>query len=294
MKSKVIKNSMIGVDDAEHQIGDSVSLAETVTPRFAEFGKLLKTKRQSDMFTLTEAVERSISNKNHLSKSLLSMYENGNMRDIDDCNMTTLSLVYGIPHKTLVEMLCSQKYKIQLTANPIGASSAVDLLSDVTVLSLNDLQERQESLSNNATVVISADDFLDDDIFYGLVSNNINRGIRYAYHIPAHSESDVISFRERLLIDNVLEGNEGKIKENTQYFLQNEDEFSFNFVVHIDNGSHMAFKGIAVGKRPTAYYQVSGTEGKKLLKHIGFSVATSDNPKEVENYGRLALVITNN
>lgn len=286
-----MNNSMIDTDYEENQVGDSISLAETVVPKFIDFGRQLKAKRQENEFTLIDAVKHSINYGNYISKSLFSMYENGNMRDIDGRNMETLSKVYGISYHKLVNSFCSQKYHLDTNCGANVSNAMSNILGGVKLLSLEKLRHQQEGLANNASVVVSADDFLDDDIFYEMVRNNINRGIKYTYHIPMRAKPEIEAFRERLLFDDVLDGDVKKIEDSTRMLVQGEKEYSFNFVVHICSGAISAFKGIVIGKRPTAYYQVSSIDGEKLLGHIEYSLSSEGQTETTVRQFRRGLTV---
>jgi transcriptional regulator with XRE-family HTH domain len=161
------------------------------------FPKLLKRLRVEAGFSSLSAVvlaaKRAGTSGVVLSKAKLSQYERGTVETIRPEMFQLLAKLYHVSFDSLATAWFRDRYGV--TGEALGQSQTITLPSSgqlrleqgadaVTVTSLEEFQHQQGRLPKGAYVIVAVRRFLDDTVFFDMVSANIARGVRYIYLCP--------------------------------------------------------------------------------------------------------------
>ena len=164
--------------------------------RLPKFGKHLKNLRlQAGLARQEDAVAAMKEYGHSLSRSALSLYEQGRMTDVDAATLHAIEGTYHVSYDYLISQLTAEKYGVDCFGagglKPLGYAKIevkepgeVMLLGRVKMISLRRLEQEQRSLTASSTVYVSADDFLDNEYFVEMVRYNLRKGVRYQYLLP--------------------------------------------------------------------------------------------------------------
>ena len=178
---------------------DVSSLFGFVVMLFEEF---LRDARNKAGFSSLESVvsfakEEYGEDASLLSKSMLSLYERGETKTVKPDVLRLLAALYGVQYKELAILWFSSRYKVEFaTSKQSGFSTQKtkdsctlkgptnDARDDIKIINLAELERTQANLPLKTQVGVAATRFLDDGVFFDMVSKNINRGIKYYYLMP--------------------------------------------------------------------------------------------------------------
>lgn len=232
----------------------------------AEFGNFLTRSRRSTGFkSLENAVDFARSEYPNdpglVARSTLSLYEQGKITNIKPIVLRFLSKLYKIDYHELAtywfeatfgfepqSFSSDESFIVESNAELCALRGpTIDPRDNIEIVPLSTLEEKQSNLPAGSQVGVAATDFLDDHIFFDMVSSNIERGVRYFYLLP---ELERVSYEALLMrVEDRFPALVGKIDgTRTQFYPRSNLDFPVNYVVHIHPNGHVeGFLGILHG-----------------------------------------------
>ena len=237
-----------------------------------EFGNFLKQIRleagHTSLDSACEAIHEELGEK--ISKSSLSLYERGEIRYCKPETLRLLAAFYNLPYEKLATLYFESQYQVELKKGKkhktfITSSNKSscflkgptnDSRDDIKIVTLSELERTQAELPLKSQVAVAATNFLDDHIFFDMVSHNIKRGIKYHYLMPENEYSVYKTLLERIEIKypklkNKLDGT------RTFFYPRANLDFPINYVLYLLPKQEIkGFLGILHGTTPH-YHQVT-------------------------------------
>lgn len=252
------------------------------------FSKYLAKLREANKMTLADvssAVSKVENIDVSISVSALKTYENGTVEFITKEKLAALASVYKIPVNEIYQSWVSSYFGNDIVqesvTKKIGGSHKFIIedgeeTREINLISIPELRSIQgDAKSNIDEVWVFAEDFLDDDVFYDMVANNMVLGIVYRYFFYRGSNSKLTfkRFVDRLSNDERLQD---RIKELDNLDLGNpKNGFAIsywdvggvisNMVLHNKASGNQGFIGLLHDSRPIAYQVASHYQTNQIL-----------------------------
>ena len=265
--------------------------------RLENFGSYLQGLRKLAGFTSLDAVIQALDETNDsqspsISKSMLSLYERGELGSVRPEVLQALSHIYrasyeDLAHRWFAERFCvslrsSENSKILEAIEEHSLSLVGPAESDSTRIRLIDLEElkkTQKELPKNAQVGVAAINFLDDNTFFDMVLENLKRGIVYYYFMP-----ETEHLRYKALLTRVGEFHpalKGKLDGKLTHFVPRPNlDFPVNYVVYVyPDGQLKAYIGLLAETQPF-YFQEAGLYLTwRLYESFRWALTVAKDPK---------------
>lgn len=256
------------------------------------FGEYLSKLRREAGFESLESVvtkaRRISSGAKGLSRSMLSLYERGELGSANLEVLRQLAKIYRVPERDLLARWVKARYGIGSVSNEnsivrFSDSTSCSLIPRagaeeplVKLISLDRFRHEQGELPKGTRIAVAAMGFLDDSVFYEIARNNIKRGIEYIYLIPIADQAAYRAFVRKVEHDEPrLAGRvDGKL---THYFPRANLDFPCNQVLYLfEDGSIQGYIGLLHGKVPQ-FFQVSDQETSfRMLQGFQWAFAISE------------------
>jgi len=237
-----------------------------------KFANFLKQNRLQAGYTSLDSACEAIKEElgAEISKSSLSLYERGEVKYCKPETLRLLAAFYNLSYEELALLYFESQYDVELKKNKkyktfISRSNKSncflkgptnDPRDDIQIISLAELERTQAELPLKSQVAVAATNFLDDHIFFEMVSKNIKRGIKYHYLMPENEYTVYKTLLERVVkkypqLKNKLDG------IRTFFYPRSNLDFPINYVLYLlPNEELKAYLGILHGTTPH-YHQVA-------------------------------------
>ena len=263
-----------------------------------EIGTYLKSARlsagYSSLDTGTEAINSQLSDRK-FSRSTLHLVEKGKISDLDPSLLKALCTSYNISYEDLVRRYIAEKYEIETQTFLSGGSQVLEenqnTLSlkgsgdkSIQILNLEHFEKIQSDLPPESIVGVSAHSFLDDSIFFDMVSKNILSGIKYYYHLPSACELRYRNFLSRLTQVLLKESLETTPDNNLTYFVpRGISEFPLNAILFIyPDRKLQGFIGLTSGDKAEYYQSLDSLVTWRLYQSFLMSIALSEKAESLK------------
>ena len=206
-----------------------------------------------------------------LSKSLLSLYERGQIKALRPEILRALAALYGVEYEYLATCWFEARYLQRL---PQISERKIFLDS---IVSVEDMTKEQSSLRKDSQVGVCAMSFVDDRMFYDLVRNNLARGIKYTYLIPEYTRSAFNAFVSKLRSDSKVAPYLSS--GNLQFISRPMLDIPVSFVIHLPtDGTPQGFIALPVGDGPRVYQRTNFEVSWRLVESFAWiTVLSRDN-----------------
>lgn len=228
-----------------------------------------------------------------VSKAMLSLYERGEIGSPRPQTLALLAKLYKIPYEEMVTRWCAARFGIPSLApradetivSRAGANECVlgaipeDAIEGISIVTVHRLQEMQSKLPNDSAVGVVSIRFLDDNVLFNMVADNLERGIRYSYLLPEDEYTTYQALLERLReerpqlrrkLDGVL----------TAFVPRASLGFPMNCVLHLESaGTLQGFVGIMQGDRPRFYQVADNKLTIRLYEGFRWAMTTERDPQ---------------
>ncbi len=201
-----------------------------------------------------------------LSKAKLSQYERGIVETIRPEILRLLAKLYGVPYDILASFWFKERYGVgdqsteetpTLQVPKSGCMRIEQGDASITLVSLDVFQREQAQLPKGSFVIVATRRFLDDTVFFEMVSSNIARGVRYIYIHPDSQRSTYRHLVSKLAIAHpkIAQKIDG---ERTRFFPRYDFDSAVNQVLYIAaSGEITGHIGLAVDEVPVLYQRTT-------------------------------------
>ena len=241
--------------------------------RLLEFGSYLIEIRHKAGFRSQDsalaAARKKFKSTKVLSKSMLSLFERGEVMTVKPEVLRLLSRLYNVDYKEMAERWFEERYGIsgfyssrkeqfvKQADQSLAKLSLRDSDQDLTIISLEYFEKLQSKLPKGTEVGVVSSIFLDNTVLFDMVAKNISRGVIYRYLMPEHSKVTYQMFVKR--IEEKYPKLNGKIDGNLSTFMARPNlDFPMNYVVYLyPNRKIEGFVGLLHQNKPR-YFQIAG------------------------------------
>lgn len=238
------------------------------------FGQYLTELRKAADLSLDEVVALAKRRKTgQVSKSALSLYERGEIKNPNPEMLQALAAIYQVPFEELAQKWFNQRFSFAATSESkltlpgaIGGKNKIELVLPAEHVAL------QAKLEPGSEVAVCAVDFIEDK-FFDLVLKNIKRGVRYHHLVPEDYHSAYRAFVSKLeAADPTLVG---QVDRKKLFFSpRTELDFPISYVLYLHkNGQIEGFIALPLGSHPQCYERATETLSWKLYQSFHWSLA---------------------
>ena len=213
------------------------------------FGQYLKQLRINAGFkSLQKAIDYYENTKEVkvFSKASLNLIERDSFVNLSPEQLRFFSITYKISYEEIALSWFKHRYSISEIDLIVRDSFVRDLTSEtisltvstnqrketLDIVSLNELMRKQSKLPRNSKVGVVTSRFLDDDIYFTMVTKNLLKDIKYIYLLPSEHKPIYLNFLNQVEIKN--KGRISKLDGNLCHFFERSNyDFPMNYVLHI-------------------------------------------------------------
>jgi transcriptional regulator with XRE-family HTH domain len=249
------------------------------------FGKYLLRLRESQGLSQDDVIAKAKSGAaaQILSKSTLSLYEQGRIHALRPAIAHILATIYKVPYQELVSRWTKEVFATQssIASEAFILSASEDSCTlrgpsennQMTIISVDELRRTQENVPVGTEIGVATLSFLDNDIYFEMVSENIRRGVKYFYVLPEDDRITYVTLLSRIAqkYPEIARNLDGK---RTHYIARHPTDFPFNYVVYVyPKGQIQGYVGLLYDKR--VQYFLKADAGLSLRMYHAFSLAIS-------------------
>ena len=237
--------------------------------RLTKFGSYLVKLRHRAGYrsqdSALEAARQKFQGKKVFSKSMLSLFERGEIMTAKPEVLKLLAELYEVEYDELAERWFEERYNVKgfykardeqfiKQANPQRALLHVDNEDeDISIISIQHFEKLQSELPKGTEVGVVSSEFLDNTILFPMVSKNISRGVIYQYLYPDESRVTYQTFITR--IEELYPKLHGKVDGKLAHFVSRPNlDFPMNYVVYLyPSGKIEGFIGLLRNNWPALF-----------------------------------------
>ncbi len=260
------------------------------------FGKQLGELRLRAGYSSLDAVVRKAEELHGqgtqlVSKSMLSLYERGEIKTPKPETLRLLAELYRTSYEELAQCWFEERYALSGIsldrAAPVQKLRGPTEEAEASMYTLQKFKETQAALPEGSQVAVCAVNFVEHEFFLELVGENLLRGIQYHFLVPAEEHIRYTEFLVRIAArhPSLEEQLNGKL---TFFTPRLNLDFPVSFVLFLHPGNELqGFIALPVGNQPF-YYQVADLRlSLRLFESFRWSMTVSNDP-EIKR--RLALL----